>query len=56
MVARYPWIPNFNIDYFLGVDGISMPLILLTTLLFFVSMIAELEHRASTCAATACCS
>src|ERR1700677_1366824 len=41
LVARYPWIPNFNIDYYLGVDGISMPLILLTTLLFFVSMIAS---------------
>ncbi len=25
------WIPTFNINYHLGVDGISMPLILLTT-------------------------
>jgi NADH-quinone oxidoreductase subunit M len=41
MLARVPWISRFNIDYYLGVDGISMPLILLTTLLFFLSMIAS---------------
>jgi NADH-quinone oxidoreductase subunit M len=41
MVARYPWISRFNIDYYLGVDGISMPLILLTTLLSFLAMIAS---------------
>jgi NADH-quinone oxidoreductase subunit M len=40
-VARYPWIPRFNIDYYLGADGISVPLILLTTVLFFLSMIAS---------------
>src|SRR6187401_2033555 len=28
---RLPWIPAFHADYFLGVDGISLPLILLTT-------------------------
>jgi NADH-quinone oxidoreductase subunit M len=40
-VARYPWIPRFNVDYYLGADGISMALILLTTVLFFLSMIAS---------------
>jgi NADH-quinone oxidoreductase subunit M len=40
-VARYPWISTFNIEYYLGVDGISMPLILLTTLLSFLAMIAS---------------
>ncbi|MGC4027751.1 MAG: NADH-quinone oxidoreductase subunit M [Steroidobacteraceae bacterium] len=30
-VQRLPWIPAFNADYYLGVDGISLPLILLTT-------------------------
>ncbi|MCB1856937.1 MAG: NADH-quinone oxidoreductase subunit M, partial [Gammaproteobacteria bacterium] len=30
-VERVPWISLFNIEYYLGVDGISMPLILLTT-------------------------
>src|SRR6185369_913299 len=37
-LGRVPWISRFNIDYYLGVDGISMPLILLTTALFFLSM------------------
>src|SRR5262249_17913053 len=40
-VARHPWIERFNIQYYLGVDGISMPLILLTTLLSFLAMIAS---------------
>jgi NADH-quinone oxidoreductase subunit M len=40
-VARVPWIPQFNIDYFLGADGISMPLVLLTTVLSFLAMIAS---------------
>src|SRR5205809_1875876 len=25
-VAKYPWIPRFNIEYFLGLDGISLAL------------------------------
>ncbi|MBX7105925.1 MAG: NADH-quinone oxidoreductase subunit M [Gemmataceae bacterium] len=41
LVARSAWIPRFNIEYFLGIDGISMPLVLLTTLLCFLSMIAS---------------
>ena len=32
-VERAAWIPAFHIHYHLGVDGISMPLILLTTLM-----------------------
>jgi NADH-quinone oxidoreductase subunit M len=40
-LGRVPWISRFNIDYFLGVDGISMAMILLTTALFFLSMIAS---------------
>ncbi len=30
-VERVPWIPSLKSDYHLGVDGISLPLILLTT-------------------------
>ncbi len=37
---RARWIDDFNIHYALGVDGISMPLILLTTLLTVVVVIA----------------
>ncbi len=32
-VERLPWIPALHSTYYLGVDGISMPLILLTTLI-----------------------
>src|SRR5262245_3673710 len=40
-VSRYPWIERFKIDYYLGLDGISMPLVLLTTALSFLAMIAS---------------
>jgi NADH-quinone oxidoreductase subunit M len=36
-VVKQPWIRAFNIEYLLGVDGISMPLVLLTT---FLSVLA----------------
>jgi len=32
-VEQKPWIRAFNVEYFLGIDGISLPLILLTTFL-----------------------
>jgi NADH-quinone oxidoreductase subunit M len=41
LVARHDWIPHFSIEYFLGVDGIALPLIVLTTVIFFLSMIAS---------------
>jgi NADH-quinone oxidoreductase subunit M len=41
LVARHPWIARFNIDYFIGLDGFSMPMVLLATILFFLSMIAS---------------
>ena len=39
-VERTPWIERFQIEYFLGVDGISVPLVLLTTLLTMVVVVA----------------
>ena len=33
-----PWIPSFDIDYLLGVDGISFPLIMLTAVITALSM------------------
>ena len=39
-VERVPWIEQFNVDYYLGVDGISMPLILLTTFITVLVVIA----------------
>ena len=34
LVCRVPWIDRFNIEFYLGVDGLSLSLILLTTLIF----------------------
>jgi NADH-quinone oxidoreductase subunit M len=42
-VERVPWIRAFNVYYSLGVDGISMPLILLTTFLTPLVVIAGWE-------------
>src|SRR6516162_3588503 len=28
-LTRYPWIPHFHIDYYMGADGISVPLVIL---------------------------
>jgi NADH-quinone oxidoreductase subunit M len=40
-VGRFSWIQRFNIDYYLGTDGISMVLVLMTTVLCFLAMIAS---------------
>ena len=34
----YNWIPSFNISYHLGVDGLSLPMVILTGLLFFIGV------------------
>ncbi len=39
-VERSPWIAAFNVEYYLGVDGISAPLILLTTFITPLVVIA----------------
>ena len=39
-VELRPWIESFNVNYHLGVDGISMPLILLTTFITVLVVIA----------------
>ncbi len=42
-VERAPWITTFNVFYYLGVDGFSVPLILLTTFLTPLVVIAGWE-------------
>lgn len=42
-VENYAWIKAFNIRYILGVDGISMPLILLNTFFTVIVVIAAWE-------------
>src|SRR5712691_13503806 len=40
-VRRGAWIPAFGIDYFVGLDGVSLTMIVLTALLCFICMIAS---------------
>ena len=40
-MEKVPWIEAFNIHYSLGIDGISIPMILLTALLAFICVIAS---------------
>jgi NADH-quinone oxidoreductase subunit M len=42
-VERSAWIPAFNVEYYLGVDGISTPLILLSTFLTPMIIVAAWE-------------
>ena len=42
-VERTPWVESFNIEYFLGIDGISMPLILLTSFTTVLVVLAGWE-------------
>jgi NADH-quinone oxidoreductase subunit M len=42
-VEKAAWIPAFNINYYLGIDGISMPLILLTSFSTVLVVIAGWE-------------
>ena len=45
-VEKHPWIQSFNIQYYLGVDGISVTMVLLTGILSFLCIIASFgfEH------------
>ena len=37
---HFAWVPTFNINYSIGIDGISLPLILLTTFLTGIVVVA----------------
>lgn len=41
------WIPGLNINYHVGVDGLSLPMVVLTTLIMFISTLASwgIENR-----------
>jgi NADH-quinone oxidoreductase subunit M len=41
LVERLPWIPSVGADYFLGVDGFSALLILLTTMMGFIAILSS---------------
>ncbi len=40
-VERVPWIKSIGAQYFLGMDGISLPMVILTALLTFLAVIAS---------------
>src|SRR5829696_675278 len=42
-VENHAWIPRFNVNYHLGVDGISMPFILLNSFMTVLVVIAHWE-------------
>ncbi|MDH3444607.1 MAG: NADH-quinone oxidoreductase subunit M [Deltaproteobacteria bacterium] len=41
LIERIPWMPAFGIEYFVGIDGISLFLVLLTTLLMPIAILAS---------------
>jgi NADH-quinone oxidoreductase subunit M len=44
LVAEASWIPELGVDFRLGVDGISMPLVVLTSLLGWCTAIYTVRH------------
>lgn len=40
-----PWMPSFGINYSMGVDGISLPMVLLTALIGFASVYASWNYE-----------
>lgn len=44
---KYSWIVNFNIQYYMGVDGLSLPMVLLTALLSFICVISSWNIKKS---------
>ncbi len=47
-VEKHPWIPSLDVSYHLGVDGISLLLVVLTTFLTPIALLASwesIEHK-----------
>ncbi len=42
-VEEVAWIPSLNAAYRVGVDGISLPIVLMTAVLFFVSLVFSVK-------------
>ena len=40
-ISDFPWIGTIKIDYFLGVDGLSTPLVLLTAIVTFIATLSS---------------
>jgi len=39
LIERVPWMPGYGIEYLVGIDGISLFLVLLTTLLMPLALL-----------------
>ncbi|MDP3025461.1 MAG: NADH-quinone oxidoreductase subunit M [candidate division Zixibacteria bacterium] len=44
-VEKHTWIPSLGVTYFLGADGLSVPMLFLTALLSFLSVIASFNIK-----------
>jgi NADH-quinone oxidoreductase subunit M len=44
LVSNTPWIPNWGISYRVGIDGISLVMVLLTTLLMPISVLGSWRY------------
>jgi NADH-quinone oxidoreductase subunit M len=40
-IEHHVWVRSFNIEYFLGVDGASIPMVLLTAIIAFVGVLSS---------------
>ncbi|MDH4198975.1 MAG: NADH-quinone oxidoreductase subunit M [Spirochaetia bacterium] len=40
-VEKYPWISTFHINYYLGVDGLSVTMVILSALISFIGVFAS---------------
>jgi NADH-quinone oxidoreductase subunit M len=41
-VERFTWIPSLRIEYYVGVDGISVSMVILSTLISFIATVASM--------------
>jgi NADH-quinone oxidoreductase subunit M len=46
-VEKFAWIPSFSVNYHMGADGLSFPLVLLTTFMSVIALVGSLgiENR-----------
>ena len=42
-IEKHPWVPSVHINYSMAVDGISLPLLLISALLSFLAVIASFK-------------
>jgi len=40
-IRGVPWFGRIHVDYFLGVDGLSVPMVILTALISFIAVFAS---------------